>query len=53
MTFLTRVWANKKIYVLGDGEMTIVGSESFSDLLDLTWTDICEVGEDDLFMESE
>ncbi len=51
--FLIKVWFIKMGYVLGNDEGTIVASESFSDLLDLVWSDVSEIGENDLFMSSE
>ena len=40
-------------YVLGDDESALMGSEKFSDLLNLARTDISEVHEDYLFVLSK
>ncbi len=41
------------LYVLGDDELRLEGSEGFSDLLYLTRTDVGEGRENDLFVGSE
>jgi len=39
--------------ILVDDEMRIIWSEKFTDLLDLVWTNISKISEDDLFVGSK